>query len=325
MAHARETGRAAERMLNLLALLTNSSKPLTLDEIANMMEGQYPVSTPTHNATEARRTQFERDKRVLREMGVVIDMVTLSGRDAGRAAYFIDRSAYGNLYVDITEEELAALQAAAAMVQFEQPWAIDAVHRLGGSSVSAPLPTAAHLPMMHEALPILYNAISERRTAKFRYNNRDRTVHPYGILSRDGHWYLSAFDTGRSEQVNFRLDRLESTVTVGEAGTFDRPDDYRVADAMKADPKLFDGDDEKAVVRIAPSLAHNVAREVGDFNVVARHEDGSIDVVVSCTHRPAFRAWLFAMVDRAVVVSPENIRAEVIGWLRELAPQGGEL
>ena len=52
---------SAERMLNLVALLTESNRPLTLEDIGNYMEHQYPEKA------EARRTAFERDKKSLRK------------------------------------------------------------------------------------------------------------------------------------------------------------------------------------------------------------------------------------------------------------------
>jgi predicted DNA-binding transcriptional regulator YafY len=62
-----------------------------------------------------------------------------------------------------------------------------------------------------------------------------------------------------------------------------------------------------------------VIRELGDDAVVARRSDGSVDVEVSCGNRMAFRSWLYAMVDRAEVLSPESVRAEVIADLERMA------
>jgi len=52
---------------------------------------------------------------------------------------------------------------------------------------------------------------------------------------------------------------------------------------------------------------------------VQTHDGGFIDVSVPCGNRSAFRSWLYAMVDRAVVVSPENVRQEIIIDLQRLA------
>ncbi|MFM8520842.1 MAG: WYL domain-containing protein, partial [Acidimicrobiaceae bacterium] len=53
----------AERMMNLLALLVDRAKPLTLRQVRQELGKQYPESD------EAARAAFERDKAALREMG----------------------------------------------------------------------------------------------------------------------------------------------------------------------------------------------------------------------------------------------------------------
>jgi len=62
-----------------------------------------------------------------------------------------------------------------------------------------------------------------------------------------------------------------------------------------------------------------VLRDLGDTAVIAQHDDGSVDVEVPCANRVAFRTWLFAMVDRAEVLSPPEVREQVVSWLREMA------
>ena len=47
--------------------------------------------------------------------------------------------------------------------------------------------------------------------------------------------------------------------------------------------------------------------------------DGYVDVEVSCGNRVAFRSWLYAMVDRAEVISPESVRNEIVADLVRLA------
>ncbi len=301
----------AERMLNLLALLNNTSRPLTLDEIFEKMRGQYPDGP-------SRRTTFERDKSDLRGMGVPISMVTLGGDDAGRAAYFIDKKGYGALYIDITADELKALQLAAAMVQIEQPWGRQAVLRLGGEVVDPPVPTVARIPADSEKLPELWLATKECHPVEFEYHGKKRRVHPYCLQARNGFWYVSAHDTARNAVANYRVDRITSAVAVISKEKFERPESFSASDALPSDPKTFEASDQTALVRIDATLAPVVSREVADGDVVERHPDGAITVRVPCGHRPAFRTWLFAMVDRAEVLEPASLRAEVIAWLRDI-------
>jgi predicted DNA-binding transcriptional regulator YafY len=62
-----------------------------------------------------------------------------------------------------------------------------------------------------------------------------------------------------------------------------------------------------------------VIRELGEDAVVSRRTDGSVDVEVASGNRPAFKSWLFAMVDRAEVISPESMRQEIIADLQRMA------
>jgi predicted DNA-binding transcriptional regulator YafY len=145
-------------------------------------------------------------------------------------------------------------------------------------------------------------------------------VHPYGLISRNGFWYLVAFDTDRQAQVTYRVDRFEDAATIGAPESFVRPADFNLATAFERDPKAFAGaETEVALVRLDSRIAPGVVRELGDGAVVARRTDGSVDVEVSCGNRMAFRSWLYAMVDRAEVISPESVRNEIIADLVRLA------
>ena len=304
----------AERMLNLLALLGNNAQPQTLEQIMDQMGAEYGSSD------EGRRTSFERDKASLREMGVPISNIVLRGDAAGKTAYFLNKKGYGTLASQLTADEIKALQEAAAMVQIDTEWGRRAVVRLGGVIDDHVGFGTMHLESGSLALPELWRATNECRVVSMRYNAKDRIVHPYGLLSRDGYWYLGALDLSRQEEVVFRVDRIQGDVVIGSTPqAFVRRADYKLADAMPTDAKLFDGVAEQAVVRIDKVLALTVARELGQSGVILTHENGDIDVRVSCANRVAFRAWLFAMVDRAEVLSPPNVRQEVIGWLNEVA------
>lgn len=305
---------ATERMLNLVALLTESSVPLTLEDISNKMAGQYP------EADEARRTSFERDKRSLRALGLPITTQTLSGSDAGKTAYSIDRTEYALIDFGLTDEELDALQQAAALVQIGTSWGKQAVQWLGGEITSPEMSAAVKVDAQSRVLPQLWDAIGSQSALSFAYRDRQRVVHPYGLLARNGFWYLIGFDTARDMQVTFRVDRIDGEIATGEPNAFQRPHGFNVLNAFTRDPKEFaDGPMEVAVVRLDHRVAPAAVRELGDDAIVARRSDGSIDVEVACGNRTAFKSWLYAMVDRAEVISPDAIRQEIINDLQKLA------
>lgn len=305
---------AAERMMNLIALLTESSEWLTLDQIVNRMSPWYT------GTDEGIRTTFERDKKVLRDVGMPIVTKTLGGNDAGKTAYSIDRSVYRTFNFGLTSEELSALQEAAAIVQMGTTWGRQAVQWLGGEVPQSASHESARVAATEPVLPPLWSAVAENRSARFTYHGRERHVHPYGLLGRNGFWYLIAFDPARNERVTYRVDRIESGVTVGEPGEFERPADFSLDSGYTRDPKAFPGgDNELAVVRVSPVLASIVVRELGTDAVTATLPDGSIEVRVPCGNRVAFKSWLYAMVDRACVISPQAVRDEIIADLEVLA------
>ena len=314
MAGNKTTVNSTERMLNLVALLSESTLPLTLEAISNSMRGQYPEKD------EARRTAFERDKKSLRKLGIPITTQTLAGSDAGKTAYSIDRAGYALIDFALTSDELSALQQAAALVQIGTTWGKQAVQWLGGEIVDTEVAGAVKVDAQSHVLPALWSAVASFTTVKFMYHGRQREVHPYGLIARNGFWYLIAFDTERAMQVTYRVDRIEGDLTVGASQSFQRPEGFDLATAYKRDPKNFAGaGSEVAIVRLDHRVAPAVVRELGEEAVVARRTDGSIDVEVASGNRPAFKSWLFAMVDRAEVISPESVRQEIIADLQRMA------
>ncbi|WP_034592535.1 helix-turn-helix transcriptional regulator [Hamadaea tsunoensis] len=75
----------------------------------------------------------------------------------------------------------------------------------------------------------LTDAASRHRVVDIGYVDRRghvsvRTVHPYGVVSHNGRWYLAAADPGAEGVRSFRLDRI-AQMTVREAG-FDPPEGF---------------------------------------------------------------------------------------------------
>jgi predicted DNA-binding transcriptional regulator YafY len=304
-----------ERLTNLVALLLETRRPLTLEQIADALAGQYP------EGAAARHGAFERDKAMLRDGGVPLETRVLAGDAAGATGYIIDRNRY-ELGLDLTPEETRALQGAVAAVHLRPDWSADALLKLGagpGDGEDAGV-TSAALPAL-ASLPVLFDAATARARVQFRYNGRDRSVAPYGLLTRDGFWYLAGPDGGGAPRT-FRVDRIEGDVTVGPPDAYGVPADFDLAHALAEDPKAI-GSPGDALVDVAAVRAAKVVREVGEDAVVERRTDGSVRVRVPCGNGPAFRSWLLGLLDDAVVVAPPEVRADVVDWLAALA--GAEL
>src|SRR6266508_784219 len=97
--------RKVERLVNLVALLLDTHRPLTLDQVAELVPGYEATG-------ESLRRMFERDKEELRGLGVPVERGPIDpwGSEEG---YFIDPNAYAMTRLDLAPDERAALALAA--------------------------------------------------------------------------------------------------------------------------------------------------------------------------------------------------------------------
>lgn len=309
-----------ERVTNLLTLLLSARRHITFEEIRNELRGQYPESK------EAARAAFERDKAVLRDEGVPIDQVTLSGQQAGQMGYRVLRSEYEIEDFDLTPDETAALRVAIGTIRLGTNWAREALWKVDlvpdGRGVGAESAIAVELPV-DERLPTLHRAMAERRLVGFGYRSRERRLEPWGLLARDGWWYVIGYDHGHDERRTYRLDRIEGAVTIVGDATAQIPADFDPRTVFPNDPKLLpdaiDVGSDDAVVLVDASDVAVVIHQYGEEAVVARRADGSVEVRVPCSNVQAFINWLLGFVERAEVLEPEPLRRLVMEWLGETA------
>ncbi|MFZ9272677.1 MAG: helix-turn-helix transcriptional regulator, partial [Ilumatobacteraceae bacterium] len=166
----------AERMMNLLALLVDRAKPLTLRQVRQELGKQYPESD------EAARAAFERDKAALREMGIPIETKTLGGDAAGEVTYWVNRSNYELSDLRLTEEERAALQLAVATVHLGAQHGEEALWKLGGERILGKASMSVNIGLVDKNMNVITDAVMKRKTLNFDYKGEKRQVDPYGML-----------------------------------------------------------------------------------------------------------------------------------------------
>ena len=306
----------AERMINLLALLVQRTKPMTLKQIRQDLVGQYPESDT------AARAAFERDKGDLRALGIPIELITLGGDQAGEGAYRVDRKSFELGDLGLTDEERSALQLAMATVRVGASHGDEALWKLGGERALNAQSTSLNIQLDDELMATLADGVVEHRTLTFSYKGETRNVDPYGLLARAGFWYLVGYDHLRTDRRTFRIDRIDGEISVGDRRSFNRPKDFDLQKAVPTEAELLaegHGEDAVATVLVDASLANGVRTQFGKQSVVKEHADGGVEFAIPCANLTAFRVWLFAMVDHATVIGPPRVRKQVVNWLTELA------
>jgi predicted DNA-binding transcriptional regulator YafY len=296
-----------ERITELLMLLLDTQHPVTFDHIV----GQTSLY---NDRGESSRKSFERDKSLLRHLG--IDITTEIDPSSGATRYTIKPEDYFLPDLDLTESERLALQLAASVVRLDEAWDEQAVAKLGGEGATPPL-VVAEIPAL-EALPVLHGAMRTKNSVRFEYSGRSRIVNCYSVFYRDGNWYMTGNDDGTVK--TFRVDRIDGDVAPQDDTSYELPVDFDPTATMPRDPLLIGGDESvEARVWIDPALAGRVVRQRGIDNVVERNDDGSVVVNVPVRNHHAFRSWVLGLREHAVVLSPDDLRAEVVDWLRALA------
>lgn len=298
-----------ERVLNLLALLLDTRRPLSRGEIVTAVSG-YPSDV------SANRRAFERDKEMLRAMGVPISVEPLA--DQNEVGYRVRADEYYLPDLDLTPEESAALRVAVSAVSLGNLSAEGALMKLGGAYSGGEAPIAS-LPLV-PSLATLFEAFRRRAPVTFEYRGESRTVEPWGLTSKRGHWYVVGYDRGRAGVRAFRADRIEGDIEVGEDDEFTAPDDFRPDDHVEARAWMFgDADPTMVELRIDRDYVESALTTLGSDARVDREDGDGAFVSVPVVDRAAFRTVVLGFLEHAEVVRPPDVRDELVAWLEHLA------
>lgn len=301
-----------ERLVNLVAALIDTPRPLSRAEIRERIEG-YAADR------DAFRRNFERDKELLRQMG--FPLVTVPDpASPDEPGYRIPRELYELPDPGLDDAELAALRLAASAVQVEGEGGGDAVvmalRKLGGAIGEGPAQAArlAALPG-GEAAAVAFAAVAERRQVSFVYHGEERLVDPWRLSFHRGHWYLSGLDHGRSAERLFRLDRLEGALSpTGPPGAFERPD--RAQTAPPPAWRLGEEVEQRARLLVDPDQVRWARQALGEAAVAEVRPDGSTVFEVPVTSPAAFRSFVLGFLDHAELLGPPALRDDMVAWLR---------
>lgn len=249
----------AERLLNLVIALVNTNAAMTKQQVRTAVAGYSDAPSD-----EAFERMFERDKDMLRALGIPVVTVGTGGH-TDELGYRIDQDAYALPSIDLTPAELGVLSLAAQFWQDKtlQTDITRAMVKLraagaGDPSADALAGLAPSVRAVGDAYGPLMEAIEARRVVTFSYRAAyngavlTRHVEPWRIAARDGGWYLMCFDRDRQAPRVFRMSRIESRVRViGPANAYEVPD-FDTDAMLGGGPH---GEMRQAVVAVRPERA----------------------------------------------------------------------
>ena len=304
-----------ERLLNLVLCLLDAPRPVDRATIRSVVPG-YSSSA----SAAAFERMFERDKEELRGMGIPID--TVESANGEILGYRIDPAEYGLAEVSASAADLAVLGLAArafseaslgarARAALRKIEAVSEAVAPGPSAridlIGSPAPSDTHLPE-------LWEGVRTRRVVAFDYRRPDqpaaspRTVEPWGVVARDGGWYLVGRDVDRDAPRVFRTSRMGERVSLAGAPAAFAVPDVDIRQLVLGDPESMAAASTTSVrVALDPGRGDRIrlrGREVG--------RDGDRIVVdIEVVDPAAIVAEVLALGGAAEILAPEAVRDSV--------------
>ncbi len=233
--------RPEDRLFHLILALMATTQGLSKDSILATVRGyREDIESGASRGTIERR--FERDKDLIRDLGIPIDTLTPPDGDSDNklTLYRIPKTDYDLPDEwELTSQDVRLLNIAAAVWR-EGSLSSEArvTHlKLASLGIQMDEPLIGFLPVItarDPALDTLRRAIDEGVQVRFDYltpgdtTPRTRTVSPWGIVLHEGRWHLLSLES-TGQQKTFLLRRIVSTVE-----TLDHPSDPAPDGAVEA-------------------------------------------------------------------------------------------
>ncbi|WP_405176831.1 YafY family transcriptional regulator [Nocardia sp. NBC_01377] len=317
-----------ERLMNLVIALLSTRQFLTAERIRDSVAG-YEESA----SDEAFSRMFERDKNELRDLGIPLEVGQVS-RYSTVEGYRINRDAYELPDIGLSDEEAAAVAVAVQM--WESPELAAAaegallklraagVHVETDAAVASVPAVPARTRGSEPVLGKLLAAIDEGRAVRFEHRGAVnapylmRDVEPWGVVTHHGRWYLVGHDRDRDAVRSFRLSRIGDDITAhGPVNTVHKPEglDLRsIVDRVTSGAPVSGA----ATVWVAEGRGREIrrlGRVLGERSVAGR---AGVEVEIPIRSRDWLARLITGLGPDAVVIAPEELRADVVARLRSV-------
>ena len=320
--------RPEDRLFHLILALMATSAGLTKEHVLTTVRGyREDVEAGVARATIERR--FERDKDLLRELGIPLHAIIPPDEDGNNKAtvYRIPKVEYDPpAGFHLTAQDVRLLNVAAAVWK-EGSLSSEArvTHtKLAASGVGVDEPLIGFLPMLtarDPALDLLRRAVSDSQQVRFDYLTpgdtaaRARTVSPLAVVLHENRWHLLSVEEPGGAEKTFLLRRIVSPIeTLDE--TSRAPSAGQVERMSEELAEIYQ--QTTAVIRPRVGTA---------AEVVLSHREGTEregdHLVVHYTDLGAFAHELLEYAHDITVIDPPQLREKMAELLSEVRSHHG--
>jgi proteasome accessory factor B len=310
-----------ERLVNLTMALLATKRYLKKSEIFEKVAGYS-------GGQETKERMFERDKDDLRSLGIEIEVASHDPLFEDEPGYRIIPETYQLPLQQLNDSQRSILSTALALWQaseFESE-AISAARRISGIGElideSFTLPTAP-IELTQSGLIQVAKALATRSSLRFKYQKLDgtpaqvRQIHPFGLSTWRGSWYVIGEDLDKNDIRAFKLSRVVTEFEVGKKReAYEIPADFAIKDYLV----MLNKDLVKVEWLARKGQAHPlrlIALEIEDFD---EEWDKITTEFESNEEAVAMALWNF---DSTILTSPEDLSKIVKDSLRMVVKTHG--
>lgn len=318
-----------ERLLNLIALLLKSRRPVPFIDIAGQVIGYNDDAR-----LDSIEKRFDRDKAELRNMGIPVEYVDTGDSDTSGYVIPKDRFFLGKIELDSEDAILLAMAARAARVTHTSP-VMKESFASAMRKLSIDLPPLEDIPF--EAAPVMQissgnakastilqsisAAVYAKKTITFDYAAvtsskppERRVVDPYGLGISRGEWYFVGRCHARRAVRMFKLTRVLGTVgLVGPSDSvneFEIPHGFKITDHLRRESWDFgESAPEKVRVRVPEALGRQLVESSSiRWEAEEKKAPGGETIIATEARDPERLVdWLFSLGHEVRIIEPKAV------------------
>jgi predicted DNA-binding transcriptional regulator YafY len=320
------------RQLSLISYLMAERRPVTALEIRRDVEGYSAMNE------DAFARRFYADRAELESLGIQLTVDRPADAAAEQESYSLRSESFHLPAIEFSDEELAALQTALALLDgkfaYAEPLRLALQQITWGrpSPLRAPEQRSVALAITASAgghelsarLAKVETAIFRQKTITFDYYTmeRDETgsrrVDPYHLLFQGGEFYLLGHAHERKAIRVFRLSRIRGKVAYATKAEHDfrRPADFDPrAYANRAEWQL--GEDRGvAEILLSERIAWQIERHFGRYGEIhaasADGEPGDRVLRTSYANTRMIVSWVLGLGEHARLLGPPELTEELV-------------
>lgn len=160
-----------------------------------------------------------------------------------------------------------------------------------------------------------------QKVVKSRRNNGERyVVSPWALSWDDENYYLIAYDDKAGIIKHFRVDKMESVEVLHKEKREGKElfSKFDMAVYSKQIFGMFGGELTDVKIRFDNSLVGVIVDKFSKNVFISANGDGTFDMTTKIMLSPNFYGWIFALKDKATLISPKRAKDEFLSYVEDV-------